>query len=252
MIARLLFGFALVFLETALHASPAIEPGASFSLLSSEGENMHDGLPAACGVSIPATYRIDRPVPLFVWFGGGKGSHSTDGARGLVDFSRFVVVALPYPEGRLPRLAAKEGPEAIDPHWTFQRVMLQRIQTLVPNIDPGLRIVAGTSSGGHLIAYGLDRGWAGFSDYFTHFVIHEGGSQPLAKGFPGAKDKRLLVVYGEKSDSIGWRGWFNWHVLQSGARADIIGIPDAGHGLNDDGRRVIREWIDAQKSSARL
>lgn len=242
--------------EAAPSAAPrfcsdvALSPGCSFSVLFPELGKMHDQLPAACGVSIPKTYDPARPVPLLVWFGGGKGSHDTGGARDIVDFDRFVVVALPYPEGKLPRLAAKEGGETIDAHWAYQRVMMERIRKMVPNIDPTLRLAAGTSSGGHHIAYGLDRGWAGFADYFTHFIVHEGGAQPLTHRFPGAKDKRLLVVYGEESDSLSWRTWFNWQVGRSGARADIIGVPGSAHGLDDKARQVIRRWTDALLPSA--
>ncbi|MBC8009765.1 MAG: hypothetical protein H7067_06690 [Burkholderiales bacterium] len=257
---RLLPALALVLLlASALHAAPqpatpeptppapvnVPAPGAVLTLSFPELGPMQDKLPAACEVAVPANYDPARPVPLLVWFGGGKGSHQVAGARGLVDFDRFVVVALPYPDGRLPRLAAKDGADAIDAHWAYQSVMLQRIQTLLPNLDPSLRLVAGTSSGGHHIAYGLDRGWPGFADYFTHFIVHEGGAQPLTPRLPGAKDKRLLVVYGEETDSLAWRTWFNWHVERSGARADIVGIPGAGHGLDESGRRVIRDWTDA-------
>lgn len=229
----------------AAPATPALTPGISFSMLFPELGPMHDGLPAACGVSVPASFDPARPVPLLVWFGGGKGSHDTGGARGLVDADRFLIVALPYPGGRLPRLTAQESGEAIDAHWAYQRVMLARIQEMFPNIDPSLRLVAGTSSGGHHIAYGLDRGWEGFADTFTHFIVHEGGSKPLTHRFPGAKDKRMLVVYGEESESLSWRTWFNWQVERSGARADIIGVPGSAHGLDNQARAVIRRWTDA-------
>ncbi len=244
---RLLFLAALlpVLSAGAVRASDPNEfvPGTTVSLPFPELGPMHDGLPAACGVSVPKTFHRERPVPLLVWLGGGKGTADPATAQGIVDFERFLVVALPYPEGKLPRLTAKDdGP--IDAHWAFQRVMLERIQKLVPNVDPALRLVAGTSSGGHHIAYGIDRGWAGFADYFTHFIIHEGGAQPLKDGFPGAKDKRLFVVYGEQTDSISWRGWFNWQVMRSGARADIVGVPGSAHGLDNAARQVIRRWID--------
>jgi hypothetical protein len=229
----------------AVAATPALTPGSSFSVLFPELEPMHDGLPAACGVSVPSDFDPARPTPLFVWFGGGKGTHDAAAARDLVDADRFLIVALPYPRGRLPRLAAQESVEAIDAFWAFQRVMLGRIQDMFPNIDPALRLVAGTSSGGHHIAYGLDRGWEGFADYFTHFILHEGGAKPLTHRFPGAKDKRLLVVYGEESDSLTWRTWFNWQVERSGARADIVGVPGSAHGLDEKARAVIRRWTDA-------
>lgn len=231
---------------TASAAEPRMVPGEVVTLNFPELGEMQDGLPAACEVSVPKNYDPSKPVPLFVWCGGGKGSHSAGGARGLVDFDRFLVVALPYPGGVLPRIAAQNS-GSIDAHWAFQKPMLERVARMVPNIDPRLRLVAGTSSGGHYIAYGLDRGWAGFADYFTAFIIHEGGAQPLTRRLPGAKGKRLLVVYGEETDSLAWRTWFNWHVERSGANATIIGIPGAGHGLNDDGRKVIREWIEGLK-----
>ena len=245
-LTRVLLGMAAVM---AVHAAepgegPRVVPGNVLTLAFPELGEMQDKLPAACEVSIPKTYDPAKPVPLLVWLGGGKGSHSVGGARGLVDFDRFVVVALPYPKGRLPRLAAEDGGAVIDAHWAFARPMLERVAQVVPNIDPQRRLVAGTSSGGHLIAYGLDRGWPGFADYFTAFIVHEGGAKPLTPRLPGAKGKRLLVVYGEESESLSWRTWFNWHVERSGAEAKIVGVPRAKHGLNEDGKKVIREWIE--------
>lgn len=221
---------------------PTLTPGTVLTLDFPELGPMHDQKPAACEVHIPASYDAAKPVPLLVWFGGGKGSSSVGGANGLVDFDTFVVAALPYPDGNFPRLAAKEG--KVDGYWDFHRVMLDRIRQLVPNIDPRLRLVAGTSSGGHYIAYGIDRAWPGFADYFTTFVIHEGGAQPLTPGIPNAKGKHLLVVHGEESTSIVWRGWLNWNLHLGGADATYIGVPKAGHGLNADARNVIRGWID--------
>lgn len=235
-----------LFASCAMATESRVVPGETLTLNFPELGEMQDKLPAACEVSIPKNYDPDKSVPLFVWFGGGKGSHLVGGARGLVDFDRFVVVALPYPGGVLPRIAAqKDGP--IDAHWAFQQPMLERVAKVVPNIDPHLRLVAGTSSGGHHIAYGIDRGWVGFADYFTAFIIHEGGAQPLTHRLPGAKGKRMLVLYGEETDSLAWRTWFNWNVERSGANATIIGIPGAAHGLDDDGRKAIREWIEGLK-----
>ena len=250
---RLVFALLILGLTTLrgepMAAEPTLVLGEVMTLAFPELGMMHDQLPAGCEVSIPKTYDREKDVPLLVWFGGGKGSQAVEGARGLVDFDRFIVVALPYPQGKFPRLTAKDV-GAVDAHWAFQRPMLERVRALLPNIDPRQRFVAGTSSGGHLIAYGLDRAWPGFADYFTHFIIHEGGAPPLTEELPGAAGKRLLVLYGKNSDSIVWRGWFNWNVHLSGADATIIGIPGAGHGLNDDGRRVIRQWIEETPRTA--
>src|SRR5690606_32664340 len=111
---------------------PTLTPGTVVTLDFPELGPMHDQKPAACEVHIPASYDPAKPVPLLVWFGGGKGSSSVDGANGLVDFDTFVVAALPYPDGYFPRLAAKDG--KVDGYWDFHRVMLERIRRLVPNI----------------------------------------------------------------------------------------------------------------------
>lgn len=205
---------------------------------------MHDGLPAACEVSVPKSYDRDRPAPLLVWFGGGRGSHSVGGATGLADFDRFVVVALPYPEGRNPRVAAEEL--RVEEHWDYHRVMLERVHAILPNLDPRLRVAAGTSNGAHYLAYGLDQRWPGFGDAFTAFVLHEGGAAPLSSAISGAKGRMVLVAWGTRSESLWWREWFNDRIAVVGADLTLAPIPGAGHGLNDDGRKVIREWIDAR------
>lgn len=224
-------------------AGPAPAPGTVVTLDFPELGPMQDNLPAACQVSVPRTYDPARPAPLLVWFGGGRGSHSVEGARGVVDFDRFVVAALPYPGGQGPRTAAEEL--RIEEYWAFHRVMLARIQTLLPNLDPRLRIAAGTSNGAHYIGYGLDQQWPGFAEAFTTFILHEGGTAPLSSAIPGAKDRHLLVAWGTRSESLSWREWFNDRIAVVGADVTFLPIPHAGHGLNEDGRRAIRQWTDA-------
>lgn len=228
---------------TPKNDSPRPEPGKVLTLAFPELGPMHGGLPTACEISIPKTYDPAKPVPLLVWFGGGGGSHLTRGANGVVDFDRYVVVALPYPEGRLPRIAAEEL--RVDEHWTYHRAMLVRIHALLPNLDPRRRIAAGTSSGAHYIGYGFDQQWPGFAEAFTEFVLHEGGTAPISAAIPGAKGRRLLVAWGTRSESIWWREWFNERIALVGADLTLKPIPGAGHGLNDDGRKAIRAWIDA-------
>ncbi len=248
---------AIVFLALLLGRLPGADvaptpiPGETITLSFPELAPMQDGLPAACEVSIPTTYDAARPVPLLVWFGGGRGSHSVNGAGGIVDLDRFVVVALPYPNGEGPRVAAEEL--RVADFWTYHRVMLARIHAMLPNLDPELRIAAGTSNGAHYIGYGLDQQWPGFTDEFTIFILHEGGAAPLSSTIPGAKGRKLLVAWGTRSESIWWREWFNDRIALVGADVTFLPIPRAGHGLNEDGCKGIRDWIDklVAKRSAR-
>ncbi len=203
---------------------------------------MNGGQTAACEVHIPKNFQYPKRVALFVWFGGGPGSHRTSGANGLVDFDDFVVVALPYPNGKPPRIAVTDGD--INKHWEFQRVMLEKVKELIPNIDPNVRIVGGSSSGAHNVGSGLDQRWTGFSDYFNAFILHEGGTSPDNR-FAAAKNKMVYVLWGEKTPFRAWQEWFNLKIKDSGAKITIESLPEAGHGLNEAGRTRIRKWIES-------
>lgn len=223
------------------HLDARVIAGQNFILEFPDLPKMNGGAPAACEVHIPKNFNYPRPVPLLVWFSGGTGSHRVAGANGVVNFDDFVVIALPYPNGKLPRIAVQEGD--IDKHWEFQRPMLKKVIELIPNIDRRARIAAGTSSGAHNIGSGLDKRWKGFSDYFDAFVLHEGGTSP-ANELSGAKNKRVYVLWGEKSTAREWQEWFNSRIERCGSKLTIESQPTAGHGLNGEGKAMIRKWIE--------
>ncbi len=200
-----------------------------------------DGQPSICQIHIPATYTPEGDFPLLVWFSGGKGSSNIAAARELVDFDQFVVVTLPYPEGRSARLAVKNG--TIGEFWDYLEPMMAAVRKTVPNISKRLRITGGSSNGAHLVGSAICQRWDGFSDYFTAYILHEGGYAP-DKDYSAARGKRMLIVYGEKSTAHAWQLTFNKAIKPSEARLTFVALPDAGHGLTDEGRQRIREWTD--------
>lgn len=226
-------------------AAPAqLIPGENVLLEFPELGNMAQGQSAQCELSIPKNYDPVRSVPLFVWFSGGKGSHRVAGAKGLVDFDQFLVLSLPYPEGRLPRLAIEAGGGEINTFWEFQRPMLERVVELVPNISEKVRIAGGASSGGHLIGSALDQELRGFCDFFTGFILHEGGYSPQIE-YDGTRSSHdILIVYGENSHVREWQDYFMQRIDKARGRIDYIEVENAGHGLNRDGKQAIREWIE--------
>lgn len=238
---RQILALVVVWFTMVAAAEPAVVPGEVLTLEFPDLPKMHGDLAAACEVSIPKNYDPSKPVPLLVWFTGGKGSNRVAGANGLVDFDRFVVVAFPYPNGHDMRQVIKDG--GMETVRAYHQAMMGRVTALVPNIDPRVRIVAGTSNGAHLIGSALSLEWVGFADYFTLFVLHEGGTSASGK-YPGAKDKRLLVIWGEKSEALKWQLVFNWRIGQPGALVSYHSVPDAGHGLTPGGREMIHRWID--------
>ncbi|WP_308986693.1 hypothetical protein [Thalassobacterium sedimentorum] len=221
-------------------------PGEVITLDFPELGSMAKGKSAQCQLSVPKHYNPLRPTPLLVWFSGGSGSHVVQSAQGLVDFDEFLVLTLPYPDGRLPRLAVNAGEDEINAFWDFQKPMLDRVIELVPNISEEIRIAGGSSSGGHLVGSALDQKWRGFCDYFTGYILHEGGHCPEMK-FSGTRSSHhILVIYGEKSTSREWQELFMERFDQARGRIEYIEVPNAGHGLNGEGKVMIREWILAK------
>lgn len=222
----------------------SLKPGEVLTLDFPELGNMAKGKPAQCQLRVPKNYDPRQPVPLLVWFSGGGGSHLVKSAGGIVDFDAFLVVALPYPNGRFPRLAVEAGADEINKFWEFLNPMVERVIELVPNISEDIRIAGGSSSGGHLVGSALDQKWRGFCDYFTGFILHEGGTSPEME-FSGTRSShRILVIYGEKSVARKWQSYFNERFEQARGRTSFIEVPGAGHGLNAAGKELIRGWVD--------
>jgi len=230
--------------RTTGDSEPALAPGEKLILDFPELGPMAGGKVAQCEISVPSSYDPSRPVPLLVWFSGGKGSHLTRSARGLVDFDRFLVVALPYPGGKLPRLAVDEGEDAIDAFWDFLQPMLEKVIERAPNISEEVRIAGGSSSGAHLVGSALDLKWRGFCDYFTGFILHEGGTSPEMRFRGTSSGHDILVIYGEESVAREWQDYFMERFERTSGRHSFVEVSGAGHGLNGKGRRRIREWID--------
>ncbi len=216
-------------------------PGTVLTFDFPELGNMAKEESAKCEVRIPESYSPDEPSPLFVWFNGGSGSYKVDAASSMVDFEQFIVVALPYPDGRLPRLGVRDG--GIEDFWAFQYPMLQQIRATIPNISKTVRIAGGSSSGGHLLGSAIDLNWAGFTDYFTAFVLHEGGNSPNMT-YTGIPDEtKVLITYGGQSKSKKWQSSFMRKFRAAHAQTTYVEIPEAGHGLNAEGKEAIRTWI---------
>ncbi len=233
-----------IFNKSASPAHSALTPDSSIILEFPDLGNIANNQPAKCEIHIPKNYAAGRVFPLLVWFNGGKGSHTVGAATGIVDFDNFIVAAIPYPEGRLPRLGVENG--SIDDFWEFQQPILEAIQVKVPNISKNVRIAGGFSSGGHLVGSAIDQKWKGFTDYFTAFILHEGGTSP-DMAYKGLRSKhKVLVTYGEKSPSLEWQKYFNEKMKAASSRADFIGIPDCKHSLNDDTRTAMNQWIETE------
>ena len=139
----------MLLLACALDAAepdPRVRPGASFVVEFPDLQVDRQGRPAQMEVRIPGDYRADGVYPLIAWMTGGGGNFRAGGADQLVDTSRFVRVGLPFPKGaNNPRQGNMVGD--FPTMWAYHRQMLAKLEELVPNIHPRMRIAAGFSNG---------------------------------------------------------------------------------------------------------
>ena len=191
-------------------------------------------------VRIPEEYRPDKEMPLLVWFSPGGGSNSISSIPPIVDKTKFILVALPYPDNQLPRVGIETN--TIDSFGDYERPMLEYMKYMIPNIDQKTKIAAGFSSGAHLVGSGLDRNWIGFTDFFTVYVLHEGGGSP-SNTYQGVKSThKILVTYGLQNNSYGQVVVSN--MKKSGIVPDVIKLPNTGHEMSQESIDAIRQWIN--------
>ena len=203
-----------------------------------------DGIHRSFEVRVPEAYQKDKPLPLLVWFSPGGGSDSVGAMPPIVNFQKFLVVAIPYPGNKLPRLAIKAGEKQINAFWEYEKPMLAYLQERFPNISQHIRIAAGFSSGAHLIGSGIDMDWQGFTDFFTTFVLHEGGYAPKMH-YDGMRiDHKVLVSYGTKPGYRSYGAVVAREMKRHGLRPTIIKLPHTTHAMTQESIDAIREWIE--------
>jgi hypothetical protein len=222
-------------------ADPRVKPGATFRLVFPDIGESRAKNPAQIEIRIPEGYDPSKPVPVALFLAGGEGGDSAGPAGKFVDPSEWVMVGFPYPKSApRPLYASRErkASELIE----FQKPMLERLEALVPNADPDRRVVIGSSNGAHMIAMAVCDGWKEFTDYFTAFVLHEGGGSE-SSDFSALRGKDVLFVIGENSESRDFAEWVVDKAMATRCRPDVVIANGEGHGMGDGSRTTIREWI---------
>ena len=205
-----------------------------------EIKNPYNETTSICELRVPTNYSKNKETPIFVWFNHGGGSYNVKNVPEFVDFDEYFVLALPYLDNQLPRIAIKEG--HIDELWEYDRPMLEYVINLIPNLHSNIKIAGGFSSGAHFVASGLDRDWEGFTDFFTGYIIHEGGYAPemTYQGIQSSDD--VLVTYGSSIDSYG--KLVAEMMKQYHSNITEYAVPDTGHEITPQTIEYIRDWVD--------
>lgn len=153
-------------------------------------------------VCLPSNYDPAKKFPLLIFLNGWDGGDGTTlgYAQGLTQGRDFVCVSMPLFRAPGYQVAKTNTPGAnfimIDEDgkcmWPFFKMMLEKVEELVPNIDPAHRILGGFSQGAHATAALIDGSEGEVTRRFSAFLIVEGGGK--MKHFERLRDKAYMMV----------------------------------------------------------
>ena len=159
-------------------------------------------VPAQMTLFLPRDYDPARKFPLLIFLGGWDGGPGGNPgvARSLCQGKGFICVNMPLfkaadfkvKEPNVPGpgfiMQAEDGKRM----WPFFQTMLDKVEELVPNIDPAHRVLGGFSNGAHATAALLDESEGEVARRFSAFLLVEGGGK--LQRYDRLKNKPLLMV----------------------------------------------------------
>jgi hypothetical protein len=218
-----------------------IKPGAHIELIFTDLAPSRTHGQARIQVRIPEHYKEGQPAPFALLMGGGNGTDHYGKLTDFVDQKDYILAALPYPkEGPWPIVAINEGTS--DTIVEYQQPMFEYLLQWLPETYPENRIVLGTSNGAHMIAVNSTSDWDEFTDFFSHYVLWEGGNS-INRNFKELKRKKVCFGVGGKSQYREGNLYHGRTMENCGVEVDYIEAPEAGHGLDKEGVQLIRDWI---------
>jgi hypothetical protein len=230
---------------------PEIKPGSTFIVAFPEMPptfydlyQKTDGK-AQMTVFLPTNYDPGRKHPLLVFLNGGDGGTCSNPgvARGISAEKDFVCVSMPLFKATDPKGPdgdyVMRGPDA-KYMWPFFRTMLDRLETLVPNIDPAHRVLGGFSNGAHAAQGLIDESDNEVARRFSAFLFIEGGGRlehfELLKGKP-----YLMVSSNAKSQPRAQE--ICDAAKAAGAKATLLFVDVGAHDFPVAAYPAVREWL---------
>jgi predicted esterase len=202
-------------------------------------------------IYIPTDYDPAKKHPLFLWLGEAKGHHQD--RRNLVDGKNFICVSFP--------LYRKTGPVAegvsaetvkrihlseddAELIWPIYKKMIAKVEELVPNIDPNIRLVGGFSNGAHCMTILLNGSNGEFHNYFNAYFFVEGGFPYKLKENKKYSNKNcMLAMYGEKSAKNNMMIMAK-QAAKFGVDVEEVEMKEIGHAFPKDYMPKVTDWIN--------
>jgi len=225
-----------------LELDERITPGNTFRLELPDLPRTKQGQPAGAEIHIPKSFSYPAPVPLAAWIAGGGGGDKVAPAKELVDFDRYVVIALPFPDGSEPAKDWWEKPEGAAACSAYHEAILDEIHRLIPNIDPRLRAVMGYSNGAHTLNHAMAEEWLGYKKSFNVFVTIEGGGDDR-QGYDFARGKHYYYAYGDKSPVLDYQVRVLAKLEESRPELLVSKMVDTGHQFPATEKTKVGKWF---------
>ena len=194
-----ILGIALDYSSRAANPAPKLTPENIFTVSFPEmpptfyALEQKKDVQAQMTVCLPANYDAARKHPLFIFLNGGDGGAGVDlgVARTLTQEREFICVSVPLfkaSESKGFVLSAPDGRYM----WPFFKAMLEKLEELVPNIDPAHRVLGGFSNGAHATAALIDGSDGEVARRFCAILLVEGGGK--LRHYDMLKGKPFLMV----------------------------------------------------------
>jgi predicted peptidase len=208
-------------------------------------------LPAQMTVYLPANYDRAKKQPLLIFLSGGDGGGGGNPtARTLAENKDFIGVSMPFFKVKVPATAkdSKTGgfgdfivhDEDGKYTWPFFHTMLQKLETIVPNIDPAHCILGGFSNGAHTTQALIDNSDGEVARHFSAFFFVEGGGH--LQHYELLKGKPFLMV-SSSSKSRPRAQQICDAATEAGAKAMLIAVDVGGHDFPASSYPQVREWL---------
>ena len=201
-------------------------------------------------VFLPTNYAPDRKFPLLLLLGGGDGGagNSLGIARSLSEGRDFVCVNVPLFKASDYKVdkpgVSGEGyimrGEDAKVMWPQFRTMMEKLDEVVPNLDPSRQVLGGFSNGAHATAGLIDESDGEIARRFSAFLFVEGGGK--LKHYELLKGKPFLMV-SSNAKSLPRAKQICDTAKAAGAAATLV-FEDVGqHDFPKSAYPAVRAWL---------
>lgn len=214
---------------------PDLEPGTTIYFDFPELGKTSKGKDTRAGLYLPKNYSADKEFPLLVTFGGGSGTPDPKRAVKITNGQDFICLGVPY------RAESAENSGLWQTNWEYYQAMFEKVESVVPNIDPRRRACTGFSSGGAAILYQIGASEGKFQEYF-HAFMPCGAGWPMG-GLDSIEGRPMLAVMGENDKRLPNFRTLEKDATEAGVDFQLRVIPNAGHKIPGDEFPAMKDWL---------